>query len=51
MEFACLAEALIAADEYGFWAEAATVEDYLVRWSAFKEGPIVRHDKLLRYWE
>jgi len=23
VEFACLAEALIAADEYGFWASAA----------------------------
>ena len=49
-EFACLAEALIAADEYGFWARAATVEDYLQQWSVFKEDAIARHDKLAAFW-
>lgn len=50
VEFACLAEALIAADEYRFWAEAATVEAYLELWSRFEEGRIVGHGKLARYW-
>lgn len=50
MEFACLAEALIGADEYRFWAEATSVEDYFKKWSAFADGPIVDHEKLRRYW-
>lgn len=51
VEFACLAEAAIAAEEYAFWAEADSVEDYLTHWSAFKDGPVARHDKLLAYWK
>jgi hypothetical protein len=50
VEFACLAEALVAADEYKFWAQAQTVEDYLARWSPWREGAIARHDKLLAHW-
>lgn len=50
VEFACYAEALIAADEYRFWAEATSVEDYLNRWSDFDDGPIVDNGKLKRYW-
>lgn len=50
-EFACLAEAAIAADEYGAWATAATVSDYLGFWSPFKDGPIAEHGKLKAYWE
>jgi hypothetical protein len=49
-EFACLAEALIAADEYGFWASAADVDGYLGRWSLFASGRIVDPGKLGRYW-
>ena len=49
-EFACLAEALIAADEYGFWASAADVGEYLGRWSGFASGRIVDPGKLGRYW-
>jgi hypothetical protein len=51
VEFACLAEAVIAADEYLFWADARTVEEYLTRWSPFADGPIARNDKLLEYWK
>jgi len=51
VQFACLAEALIAADEYRFWAEADTVEDYLSQWSDCTEAPVCRHDKLLEYWK
>ena len=49
-EFACLAEALVAADEYGFWAAARSVEEYLDRWSDFARGAIADHAKLGRYW-
>lgn len=50
VEFACLAEAAIAADEYRFWSEAETVAAYLDRWSAWSQGPVARHDKLAAYW-
>jgi len=50
VEFACLAEAVIGADEYRFWAEARSVEDYLKQWSGFADGPIVDHEKLRQYW-
>jgi hypothetical protein len=50
MEFACLAEAVIAADEYRSWANARSVEEYLKSWSSFEDGPIVEHGKLGRYW-
>jgi hypothetical protein len=46
LEFACYAEALIAADEYRFWAEARTVEEYLQRWSPWSAATIVDHTKL-----
>jgi hypothetical protein len=49
-EFACLAEALIASDECGFWASAADVGDYLGRWSRFSSGRIADPGKLGRYW-
>lgn len=50
MEFACYAEAWVAADEYRAWADAPTVEAYLESWSAFTDSPIAAHDKLLRYF-
>jgi len=50
MEFGCLAEALIAADEYRFWAEAETVAEYLEKRSGFADGPVASHEKLRRYW-
>ena len=51
VEFACLAEAALAADEFAFWAESETVEDYLARWSNYADGPIASNSKLLSYWE
>ena len=51
MEFACLAEAIIAAAEYRFWGEAATVQDYLAQTAALEDAPIHVHDKLKTYWE
>lgn len=51
VEFACYAEALVANDEYRSWAQAPTVEEYLQAWSAFWEGPIAFHGKLMDYWK
>ena len=51
VEFACYAEAAIAADEYRAWAAAASVEDYLKFQSAFNDGPIANHRKLAAYAE
>jgi len=50
VEVACLAEALIATDEYGFWASAADVGEYLGRWSGFASGRVADPAKLGRYW-
>ncbi len=50
MEFACYAEAALAADEYAAWAEADTVREYLGYWSPFVEGAIANHAKLAAYW-
>lgn len=49
-EFACYAEAAIAADEFDFWAAAGSVEEYLARWSEQTDWPIQRHGKLMEYW-
>ena len=49
-EFACLAEALVAADESSYWASAADVKAYLDRWSPFAAAKVVDHGKLARYW-
>lgn len=51
VEFACLAEALVAADEYRFWAEAESVAEYLARWSDVTDAPVHKHDKLLDHWK
>jgi hypothetical protein len=49
-EWACLAEALIGADEYRAWASAPDVQAYLHAWSPFSDGPIFACDKLMQYW-
>jgi hypothetical protein len=49
-EFACLAEALIAADESAAWASAADVGEYLARWSPFAAAAVADHGKLGRWW-
>ncbi|MDD4099272.1 MAG: hypothetical protein PHC30_10920, partial [Lentisphaeria bacterium] len=51
LEFACLAEAVIAAAEYRFWGEAATVDEYLSSTAALEDAPVRVHDKLKSYWE
>ena len=49
MEFACYAEAAIAADEYHAWAQAETVEEYLAYASPFTDGPVTSNTKLAEY--
>lgn len=49
-EFACLAEAKLAADEFRFWAQAESVTSYLATWSDYAGGHIAVRDKLVRYW-
>ena len=50
-EFACYAEAVIAADEYRAWARATTVEEYLTFRSAAADFPVARNAKLATYWK
>ncbi len=45
-EFACYAEAAIAADEYQAWAKASTVAEYLAFRSDAADFPVVAHTKL-----
>ena len=49
VEFACLAEAIIAGDEYRFWADSESVADYLTKWCDWPLSPIVDNAKLARY--
>lgn len=49
-EFACYAEAAIAADEYRAWAEAATVEEYLAFRTDASDFPVVNNAKLAAHW-
>ena len=50
-EFGCLAEIIIAADEYVAWANAVSVEEYLAFRCDKIDFPLVHHTKLSRYWE
>ena len=50
VEFACLAEAMLAADEFRFWAECETVAEYLARWSDYTDAPVLSNSKLREYW-
>lgn len=50
-EFACYAEAVIAADEYLAWAAAASVTAYLESFSAAEDFPVAENQKLARYWQ
>jgi len=50
IEFACYAEAIIAADEYRFWAESETVEQYLENWSNWSDAPVVNCRKMALYF-
>ena len=49
-EFACLAEALLAADEYKAWAAASSVEEYLRSISPVEDAPVLDNSKLKRYF-
>jgi len=49
LEFACYAEAAIAADEYHEWAAAGAVEDYLAYFSPFRGGAVKDPAKLAAY--
>lgn len=51
VEFACLAEAVIAAAEYRLWAEAETVRAYLARWTDWEQTGIHDSAKLAAYYE
>jgi hypothetical protein len=50
-EFACFAEAAIAADEYDAWARAKRVEEYLPFRSQKADFPVVSNTKLGAYWQ
>ena len=50
VEFACLAEALLAADEYKAWAAAGSVEEYLRYVSPVENAPGFDNAKLKRYF-
>ncbi len=50
VEFACYAEALIAADEYRLWAEAASVSSYLEMRSEWDSAPVRDNTKLARHF-
>ena len=50
-EFACYAEAVIAADEYRAWARAASVDDYLAFRSTETDFPVASNTKLAAYWK
>lgn len=49
-EFACLAEAVLANDEFKFWASAGSVEEYLAQRSTKKHFDVCNHAKLKQYW-
>jgi hypothetical protein len=49
-EFACYAEAVLAADEYRLWAAAATVDAYLATRSEADDFPVGSNVKLAAWW-
>ena len=49
-EFACYAEAVLAAEEYRAWAKATTVDEYLAYRSDAADFPVVSNTKLAAYW-
>jgi len=50
-EFACYAEAAIAADEYDAWARAKSVEEYLAFQSGKADFPVASNAKMAIYWQ
>lgn len=51
MEFACLAESVIAGGEYIMWSSAGSVEAYLGMKVQLGEVSVAVKDKLKTYWE
>ena len=51
VEFACYAEAIIAADEYRAWAESASVSQYLDFICKEHDFPVAANSKMKEYWE
>lgn len=49
-EFACFAEAVIAAEEYKVWAKAISVEEYIAYKCNKTDYPVVSNNKLVSYW-
>jgi len=49
-EFACYAEAVIAAEEYHAWARATGVREYLDFRCACADFPVASNSKLAEYW-
>ena len=49
IEFACYAEAVLAADEYRAWAEASSVAEYLSFLSPATDAPVLSHTKLAEW--
>ncbi len=49
-EYACLAEAVLANEEFKFWAEADSVEEYLAQRSLEARFDIRNPAKLIQYW-
>jgi len=49
-EFACFAEAVIAAEEYRAWSESASVSDYLAFVCRVQDFPVAENRKLGNYW-
>ena len=49
-EFACYAEAVLAAEEYHAWARAASVAEYLESRCPSADFPVASNDKLAEYW-
>lgn len=51
LEFACYAEAVIAAEEYHAWAKSETVEDYLKCVTEAKDFPVRSNHKMGGYFD
>ena len=49
-EFACYAEAVIAAEEYRAWAASSSVSDYLTFVCRVHDFPVTTSSKLGEYW-
>jgi hypothetical protein len=50
VEYACLAESVIADAEYRLWAAAPTVEEYLRRWVDWQPVAVADEGKLRRHY-